>query len=63
MRREPSEEHDPPHLLKLDVLQTLVCTDRLVDAGKVAAEKVSSPMTNVSSPRPPSLAQLFRERS
>jgi hypothetical protein len=39
MLRVPSEEHHPPGRPKLNVPQMLVCTDRLVKAGKVAAGK------------------------
>jgi len=63
MRRAPSEEHHPPGRPKLNVLQMLVCTDRLVKAGKVPAGKFGALMTGGSSPRRPGLPQLFRERS
>jgi hypothetical protein len=41
----------------------LVCTDRLVKAGKVVAGKFGALMTDESSPRRPGIPQLFRERS
>jgi hypothetical protein len=41
----------------------LVCTDRLVKAGEVAAGKFGALMTTGAAPRRPGIPQLFRDRS